>query len=419
MRRLIWRELRERSGWAVVLALSCVGVTLVLRRFTFVGGFSAATAWLWLPIATAFLFGLGAFSSEQAGSADFLYSRPVSWKKMLLAKVAAALVVIVGSVVLSAVVYRLIRPEQYAQFTTVPHLARGAAYTAALLMVAYLFGLAYSPPLPGVFGGIVTFIALMVALGLETSVYQALSNRGAADAAMVSVRWLCGWIAGSAAATVVLARFGMTLPTPARVLRYAVVVLVVVVPATGLMSVIPRNRTRIDFGMESRLSQTSFSPDGRYALVERTRLLDLLQTPASPATDVFLLRISDQKSAKLSYEGPLIVGLRAAWARSDAVVYRDPHGIRIARMEPNGSIVEKTVQVFPGSRGFFLPSADRRYALVLYQKGEIEKAAVVDVERAVRVGPILEDVKKRWWQSNTEVGYIDAAGKRHIVSVVK
>ena len=132
-----------------------------------------------LPLLLALLLGAGAYASELTGErATFVFSRPVAWWRMLLAKLIFAAAIIIGATLLAALFYRLAAPAPYRHLATVPHLLAGAWGVAWKLGMLYLFGLACSVVLPGMAGGLLTVTAITGGAGgplVATPVLEVLS----------------------------------------------------------------------------------------------------------------------------------------------------------------------------------------------------------------------------------------------------
>ena len=97
------------------------------------------------------------------------------------------------------------------------------------------------------------------------------------------------------------------------------------------------------------------------------------------------------------------------------------------RMEADGEVQERRIPV--GRQGkttgcSLMPSPDRKLAMVRCREHRDSKWLLswlefVDIENARNLDLVITDPKRSWWQSNTEVGYIDTEGKRQIVRVVE
>lgn len=226
MKALLWKEYREKRLWVLMLTASAV---LIIARgigYTFIstGGLLDFTGGNWsdqcmIPMLVALFFGAGAFSSEIDKSAQFLFSQPVSWKKLVAAKLIVGIGVIAASAVLTAVIYRLVCPEQYARFATPEHLGLGVVWAVVVTGIPYLIGALFSTVLPGGAGVIVGVVVygLMIA---HFALYQSLLR----ESRVVPFSFL-GWLIAPVAAMLVTARYGLTLQTADRIRRYAITVL--------------------------------------------------------------------------------------------------------------------------------------------------------------------------------------------------
>lgn len=439
MRRLLWKEFKERRVWAVLWAASMPGVA-ILARAGFCGTVDALSAWFALPFLLSLLVGAGAYSSELTGErATFAYSRPISWKKMLLAKSLFGITIAVGSCVLAAVGYRLFCPPQYLPFATFSRLAQGVGTMSLFMCSAYLGGLLCSVVLPGVSGGILVAIAsLLLWSGIEAVVVG--SRTRSEDSIDMLMNWLTyGQVLGTVAAATVVMRFGLTLSTRARVVRFSIVVLTALLSASILAVTIPNDWTARSF-VRKDYQWSSVSPSGKYAFAFASigTLLPGLDYDGSN----YLVRLSDGKSWKMDLRG---MGARYDtleeygqgvgtgwesipiwyWTSSDTLLfYHDPFrpasGICTVTVGPDDRLILQSVRVGSGNPRL-VPSPDGRYLMVVspsFSKGGgPTRLEFVDVEAARKIGPTIEGARSWWWQSDHEVGYTDREGNRHILRV--
>lgn len=155
MAQLLWKEYREKRLWLLLVAGAVVFVVLMKSAYTFIGDWNPGRSlWDLLPCVLAILMGLSACSSELAGeTASFLYSRPVSWKKLLLAKLAVGIGILAAAAIIGAIVYRVTCPAAYVRYATLGSLAQGVGEALLLTGLPYLVGFAMSVVLPGLLGG--------------------------------------------------------------------------------------------------------------------------------------------------------------------------------------------------------------------------------------------------------------------------
>ena len=222
-------------------------------------------------------FGSGAYSSELVpGRAAFAYSRPVSWKAILLSKLLPALACAVVAVVVGTLLFRWWCPALYLPFLSTRTLALGAAYICWAVVGGYLCGLACSVVLAGIAGGMLTLVCTVV-LFIMAGMFANLLNIDARDSWFVA-----GWQCGILLAGVLLLRFGITLPTPLRIAYYARVCLPVAGCAVLLALPLPQQRIASMFGRQIPYIVTP-SPSAHYALLSYWRVFNMpLLWPGNP-----------------------------------------------------------------------------------------------------------------------------------------
>ena len=424
MIRLLWKELREKRIWALILAISAIGPIIFGQSYTYLGEFANISGWSWFSILAAALLGTNTYSSEIAkGAVDFLYSRPISWKKILFSKVIAGLVIIIITSLLTAITYKLFVPEQYAKFATMPRLGVGIGQAFLILGYAYMVGIVCSVVLPGILGGVLTFFGLIALFSIEMAVLESYPLDYVYEWVMI------GWAFGALIATIMIARFGITLRIPARIVRYLTVVILIVVCTTTIGFVFERPINRILNPMDSNWE--SISPDGKYALVTATAPYKNRKRYHG----TWMVRLSDGKRTIIS---STIVGNYALWCKPGMFVAGYEHRIYKIQMDAQGKIHTRKLKLDIGSP-ILLPSPDCKLMLLAsayrgkhsstpppappkaLRTRALDRANVklefVEVDQLRKLPLTIIGARRYWWQSNTKVGYIDLNGNRHIVNV--
>lgn len=399
MLRLIRKELVEKRIWAILTLISSVLVLLIGTGYTFVGNLGAFSIWVILPMLASLYLGMMTFNTELNSAADFLYTKPISWWKILAAKLVAGLAVIIISAVLSAGIYAVIRPDQYTQFTTPVSLLTGIGWAVLLTGLSYLLGVSVSVLLPGNFGGIIA-IAAIVVYGTPYSIFW---NWVSGDYITIGY-FVFALPIGVLAALIFTARFGITLPLSTRVFRYTVVVFGMLTTAVVVNAFIPS----LSFNpIEYSTKTISISPDANCAFL-RERFF----VPGNASNDYsksHLLRLSDGKAAAVDNTMRM-----AYWTPSGKVILGDKKGLIIAEMTADGKINKRLLPLPYPTAYSILQSPDRKLALVPTRENVLY---IVDVENIRRLDVSVKDFKEYWWQSNSEFGYIDQADKRHIIKI--
>ncbi len=165
MTHLLWKEYRERWLPALLWAVAILGITPYGVGGVFCGDIHMFPPGLTLLLLVSVVSGSTGYTSELTQDrAQFTFSRPISWRMLLLAKVFYAAIICLGASLLAAGLFRLMLPEPYHDVATLLRLIIGAGILSAMLMASYIFGLACSPLLPGIIGGILAAIAVLLIL---------------------------------------------------------------------------------------------------------------------------------------------------------------------------------------------------------------------------------------------------------------
>lgn len=436
MRRLLWKEFRERWAWGTAWTALVLAAILRSHIQGFIGDAGMA------PPVTALLFmlstivGAGGYSSEQVGNrAEFIGARPITWRRILLAKVLFGLLSALAASVLAGIAYRIVMPGKYLPFASVGAFIPGVMSLAFTMALGYLAGLSCSIALPGVAGGVLTgamsFLALIMIFekthGL-TEGHPYWQQRLAFESF-----WLpAGVAAGLIAALVVIARFGLTLPTPVRAIRYMSIVCGIFVASSVVQFFVPGRWITSSF-LTWRCVYSSVSPSGEYAVSEwypmPPKLLEGVFSGLAGKGVRYLARLSDGKKVSIGWEpnpeSPwtadgsyigLAPGRFAALARNSG--RRQPGRISLLRLDSGGRLMVKSVST-EGQTYSAEMSPDRRLAMINPGLGDHEEQDLIfvslDFGTFRKLKTVIHGAKTPWWQSNSEVGYLDGKNVRHIV----
>ena len=256
MRRLLIKELRS-AWWIIALAYAGVAALVLIGDPLAFRGDSGAFGWLVVPF---LILGLRAYSGELgANTVEFLYSRPIKWWQILLAKLIVGIIAIVSTVLLGLLLYVLTAPRYYMPFLHETVLS-GLGEMMGLLGVAFILGFGASALMPGIALSFIALLGIGVALGVVTSIVEWIGRT-------LLISWLQDPVnavfysagAGLIASILIirkLPKLGVTQRWVA-VGRFLVVGLAIglILAAFG----IPGEQT-------SKPSPMSLSPDGRFAL---------------------------------------------------------------------------------------------------------------------------------------------------------
>jgi hypothetical protein len=419
MRRLLWKEWQERRLWIALWVLAGAVLTALGK-----GQGVCNTAWMdsnWVMLIplTALLAGLGGYGSElHGGRAAFLYSRAVTWKQVLAAKLLLGLAAVIGSVIISAAAGRLLLPVEYHSLITLHSLAIGALTMAGFTAGGYLLGLAFSVILPGVAGSMlvaVSWFGLMPMLSLleiKEPVFSIILP-----------------ILAPLAAGLLLARFGVTLHGTARLRRFAFVVLVtlaagVLLDFTPQAALLHKKLNALgNTPAEERFYNVNFSPDARYVLVGR--IIDTELTPC-------LVRLSDgwfsfiDPSTEVIWltNGMLATKLRqhttGRQSAEEELLLWQWHGEEMLsnRIKYTGFFSKRYSAFSPDGRRLLLGGYDE-LKLVNLNTGQARTLAQADRTKLrilSRRSPGKQyGLQQCWWQANDEVGYLDPYTKERVI----
>jgi len=165
MRRLLIKELRS-AWWVIALAYAITLVLILIGDPLAFRGDSGAFGWLVVPF---LILGLRAYSGELgANTVEFLYSRPIKWWQILLAKLIVGIIAIVSTVLLGLLLYVLTAPRYYMPFLHETVLS-GLGEMMGLLGVAFILGFGASALMPGIALSFIALLGIGVALGVVAS----------------------------------------------------------------------------------------------------------------------------------------------------------------------------------------------------------------------------------------------------------
>lgn len=400
MKRLLWKELREKRVLVLALIASASGPIIFGDNYKLLSdSFTAVNTnplgWIALSIFAALCLGTSAHSSELGGTADFARSRPISWKKLLAAKLIIGAASVLLAVVLAVVTFRIMLPARYFAFFNPAGLAPGIKWMLVTLGLSYLLGFICSVIVPSVMGGLAICLLLLFSFVIELLWYQ--------NAHLTPIAW---WsflfrLVGAAVAVVLISRFGMTLSASYRALRFTGVVLAFV--AVG----IPMNFHVPDpTAPDGRDIAWSLSPSGNYA-----GYMGDERVPGKHDTQIvnYLVRMSDGKKAKAPGARDFS-GSPTFWYKDTVASCSSDH-VWMGRMDSSGRLHESKFSIGGSGSdlGIVRQSPSGRFLLLVRkQKGIVWMADIDQMSgRMVVVGPGVQDY---WWKSDTVIGYIDDQG---------
>ena len=424
MRRLFWKEWRERGLWFGLWILAVVVLALIRQGQDSCGDLSYFPAMppctMW-PAGLALLAGLFGYGSElKGGRVTFLYSRAQLWKSLLFVKIASGVLVTVLAVVLGALASRLTAPIAYLPQMTPAHLAQGAASMALITGCAYLLGLGCSIVLPGLAGGIVTLLLCFgLTLALQAILLKTLEHNWDTGVSYIPIGTGIG---APLLALVILARFGLTLSWQSRLLRFLLTAGVAMVCGLAISLLPPARHLLARLAPSPNVINTfCISPDGRAAFI-----LDTVRGMQQPQW----WQLDTGRHVELPTSG-YINCTSARWITVDDVLYTnfDVTGKNIFYLahQDHGQVHDTPLALdseymdvahaYPSPDGtrVLLPDIDK-LALVNLQTAAVWQYAIDRKEEQQFRHYHLDTVC--WWQDNHTIGYDDPkTGKRMLVKV--
>jgi len=415
MRRLLWKEWHERRLWLALWAAATV-VTAALGIGQ--SGLGAMPeAWFQLPLALAVIAGLGGYGSELKGErATFLYSRNISWKAVLAAKLLPGLATAVLAPALGALAILVFSPPEYHHLLTPGALASGALTVAGFSGAGFLVGLGCSIILHGLAGSMLAlFIGIAAVSVYGFLLYEVLGISSAEISVMPA------FLAAPFIALAIIARFGIALSGAARLRRFLLVLLGLFLLCLVIDLSPPFRAYARSLVHDDTYTNTSLSPTGHYALVTKTR---------NEKSSRYFLDLRNGKR----YPAPAAIfpnNGATSWLNDDYLSIqrdknREPSMLTVVRFTANGP---RTLTFsgldFYGTRYLLSPDAKR---LLLAKWDDL---TVCDLETGAqrtllrlprpprrlprakaKPTPYLEDY---WWQANNVVGYLDPVTKKRIL----
>lgn len=428
MRRLLWKELRERSGWLALWIVVSVVVTATAGRHILTG-MSGSSLWALAPPLFGLLAGLGAYGSELQGErAAFVYSRGVSWKLLLLAKLLPGLAAMLLATGISLAAAGLAAPSIYHPFFTLHDMLQGAGIFALINGVAFLAGFAFSIVLPGLTGAIVAFLGYAGLVAVFANV---------SDTTRPLIVILATCIAPAAAA-ILTARFGLTLGLRDRLRRFVLIVVsILLISLLDFAPPIQRLAGRIFAATPYTVTQVS--PDGRLAYInanssaKRQYVIHLASGKQFPVPDIFYRSDTTGDPHRGNSRGPYWINesclLYTLFAHdghdgSDNFFWWDGRTMRLTRLVLQDDRARQIEEYYPSPDGRHL-LLRRRESLTIFtlRTGARQEIALTRAETPrkhsgsrQREGFVLREC---WWQANDLIGYVDPFTRQRVLVTVQ
>ena len=258
MRRLLIKELKS-AWWIIGLAYAMVAFVVLMGDPLGFRGYGDGELFVCLMLPFLAL-GLRAYSLElSSGTVDFLYSHPIKWWQIFLAKLIVGLLAVVSTVLLGLLMYVLSAPHYYMPFLHEQVLA-GLGEIMLVLGVSFAAGFAASALMPGIAMSFASLVGIVMVMAIVDSGLWQLGR-------LLDVRWLrqsaenipyCGMLIALAVIPIARALPKYGTQQRLRIVSYflaASVIIAMVLAAFG----IPGKTA-------SKPSTESLSPNGQWAL---------------------------------------------------------------------------------------------------------------------------------------------------------
>ncbi|MHB9107866.1 MAG: ABC transporter permease [Armatimonadota bacterium] len=428
MRRLLWKEWQERGWWLLLWLLGMVVISALGLGFTPIS-VSATSVWATLMPLLAVLSGLAGFGSELKGErALFLFSRAVSWKQVLAAKVLFGVIAALVISIISTAASALCCPEIYRSFITPASLGGELLVLAAITGIPYLIGLACSIVLPGLAGSV---LVLLAGFGLFAGAIYV--NSELHQQSTVFLQWALLLV--PVTLTVVIARFGLTLSLRERITR-AAVIMVGLVAVPLLLDISPLGNALQKRRFPNHpYSAVSVSPSGQYQYLQ----IGHYNIGGTPGKNRYDHRwVAGGRRFDLPYPQDDDCYWRR-WLDGDLLVVRTNMGkvrpgtlsvTRWAESGPQTVSLRDLTQSYLRDETPMLVSPDRRRLLIVrgayFQLFDLaaNTAVIYNTHAGALVddpdntpAPVLPDLQA-WWDSDTVIGYQKPErGERHSLDV--
>jgi len=415
MTRLLWKEWHERWLWLALWTAAMV-ITAALGISQSGLGAEPADGFL-LPLAFALIAGLGGYGSELKGErATFLYSRNVSWKALLLAKLLPGLATAVIAPALGALAILAFIPPEYHRLLTPGSLAAGAAAMAGLSGAGFLLGLGCSIILPGLAGSM-----LVMLMGYAAAFFYGYLLYEAIGISSSELSLLPAFLLTLPIAMVIIARFGITLSNGDRLRRFLLVLLGVFLIGMAIDLSPPFRAFAHSQTHDKTYITSSVSPSGRYAIITESTegknaafFVDLRRGKRYPATS------AGADTASWLNDNYLCIESRSGQLQGTLKVIRYAEG-ELRTLTFNGVDIYSTRYLLsPDARRLLLAKWDDLTVCNLETGAQQTLLHIPRKPRTLHRGKTerTTSLADYWWQSKDVIGYLDPFTKKRVLVTV-
>jgi hypothetical protein len=437
MRRLLWKEFRERWGWGLLWVLMILGASHFGQLIPFWGEGDTSNVLIWrlnglwrvfwnfvfwlMPVVVGYTVWL---QEAKHAKAAYPSAPPVAWHYLFLAKLLFGGVIMVGALLLAALVFRLTCHEVYRPFATPMHLLTGAWPFAWKMGLIYFALLSHAAPdlvirerhrLSAISARLFSAVAGLggIMLTMHFGIHSVLPFPVPTPLSLAA-HWsvplalvLFGLLA--------VMHQGISLTGRERSVLASISLLCLAVYGTILFLLAPQMQQNRWTAVQYRVS-----PDGAFLAMEyeqtlnaqerktqrsdRTRYSELLimrRTDLSP-----IMRIHGTAKGEISY---------FSWMSDQSLIVH-----RLNQADEFVNVINRSAHPLPDARyGFSSP--DHRLLVVMrsaVQEGKellfLDAVSGQIVQRAVT---LPHEVRTLWWQSHDTIGYMGKDDTRHFIRV--
>ena len=202
MFRLILKEIKSSRWFIGLVCLGAVVFTFLGNPFSFRGNQPDASSTFFMFF--FFILGLRSYSGElKDDTIGFLYSRPIRWWQILLAKLLSVVIVIALILTAASLTYILTVSDQYRPFIA-DGLSRGIPFSFIVCGFGYVIGFVVSILMPGMALAFVSYLAVLAITLLPFTILGQAAGRDFRVIGSVNAALLVGL--GAFVSTILVAR---------------------------------------------------------------------------------------------------------------------------------------------------------------------------------------------------------------------
>jgi hypothetical protein len=352
MTRLLWKEI-SFSLWILLLSIAATTIIVATGDPLFFRDDAGSTS-SWIAL-VFFILGLRAYSSELAADTPaFLYSRPIRWWQIWLAKILTAILGIVLTIILACAVRTVVLPHPYRPFLLL-ELSHGCLNALLMLSLAYAAGLMVSVLFPGISRAFAGLLGIIVVMTLPFFILNDIPAVAGNAAFMASIQAAGINVAVLAMAVGFVASILVSRKLPALTTRERWVVWLKPTVAAALLGVV-LGFLHISFDsscLQPTIRDLGYSPDGRWSAYSVTPIAK------DTGSVVFLKTDSDENVQVPAHKG--VTG--GAWSNDSSKLAFLTYAWELTVVRPGCSHEKPRVVPLPilGTYDRYMLKIDSRY----------------------------------------------------------